>query len=473
MVSSKHNMADCLTSIIIPVYNEKNTVENLIDRVLALEMDKEIIVVDDHSVDGTYEKMLDIRKKTPEIKLIRHDFNFGKGRSIRDGFREATGEIAIIQDADLEYNPAEIPKIIQPIIDGYADVVYGSRFTGYPRRALFFWHSLGNKILTTVSNIFSNLNLTDMETCYKAFKKIVYKNLKLTSNRFEIEPEITAKVARMRLRIYEVPISYHGRSYWEGKKIHWKDGLKALFAIVRHSLFGKISDDVGFQTLELMSSSEAYNRMIYKQIKPYIGSRILEVGSGIGNMTKYLLEQDLVLATDFSESYLHILSNTFLNTPNVRISNLDLGNFDPEKLAEHKIDTVVCLNVLEHIKDDLAVLKKIYSLLPQGGRLILLVPAHKFAFTPLDSNLGHFRRYTKDDLKVLALNSGFKASKLFFFNSLGLLGWLVSGKIFRRKQLSSIQMRFFNILRPILLIERLLKPPFGLSLVAILEREKD
>ena len=226
-----------LISIIIPAYNERNTIEPIISKILSLNLDSEIIVVDDHSTDGTIEKIEEIRASNPNIKIIRHDKNLGKGAAIKNGFAAAGGDVAIIQDADLEYDPNDIPKVIQPILDGYADVVYGSRFAGHPRRALFYWHSLGNKFLTFLSNVFTNLNLTDMETCYKAFKKIVYKNIKLESKGFAIEPEITCKIARMRQRIYEVPISYRGRSYFEGKKINWKDGLVAIFAIIKHSFF--------------------------------------------------------------------------------------------------------------------------------------------------------------------------------------------------------------------------------------------
>ena len=464
-------MNKSLVSIIVPVFNEKNTIDQIIKRVEELDIEKEIIIIDDSSTDGTVERLKAIRGKNPKIRLIFHEKNYGKGRCIRDGFKEATGDIAIIQDADLEYNPKEIPKVIQPIIDGYADVVYGSRFAGYPRRALYFWHSIGNNILTLISNIFTNLNLTDMETCYKAFKKVVYKNIKLVSDKFEIEPELTAKVARMKMRIYEVPVSYQGRSYWEGKKIKWVDGIKAIFAIIRHSLFSKISDDIGFQTLELMSASESYNRLIYGQIEPYIGQRILEIGSGIGNITKFMLSKDFVHATDISDSYLHILSNSFGNCPNLNVQKLNLENFNDTEIKKLNIDTIVCLNVLEHIKDDVAALKKIASILEPGGKLVLLVPAHNWAYSNLDSKLGHFRRYTKSLIIQKSAEAGFKILKMDSFNAIGLPGWFISGKILRRTKLSRLQIRLFDLTVPFLKLEKLFGPPFGLSTIAILEKE--
>jgi len=224
-------------SVIIPAYNEKNTVLELLRRVEAvpLSLDKEIIVVDDFSTDGTREVLGGLGR--PDIKVLFHAKNMGKGSALRTGFSEATGDIVLIQDADLEYDPADYPGLLAPILDGRADVVYGSRFLGGPHRVLFFWHSVGNRFLTALSNVVTNLNLTDMETCYKVFRGDVLRKLSLKSRRFGFEPEVTVKVAKLKCRIYEVPISYAGRNYSEGKKIGWKDGLAALWYIVRFKFF--------------------------------------------------------------------------------------------------------------------------------------------------------------------------------------------------------------------------------------------
>jgi glycosyltransferase involved in cell wall biosynthesis len=229
-------------SIIIPVFNEVATVEELILRVRRAELpeglERQIVLVDDGSTDGTVELL---ERLTAEdgaaIKLIRHARNRGKGAALRTGFAAADGDILLIQDADLEYHPRDYPALLAPILDGEADVVYGSRFHGGAQRVMFFWHYMGNRALTFLSNLLSDLNLSDMETCYKVMRREAIEGLMLSSNRFGIEPELTAKLAKRRLRIYEVPVSYYGRTYAEGKKIGWRDGVAAVWAIVRYNLF--------------------------------------------------------------------------------------------------------------------------------------------------------------------------------------------------------------------------------------------
>lgn len=225
-------------SVVIPVFNEVETIEEIIRRVQASEtgLEKQIIVVDDYSLDGTRAVLEKI--KDPNVKIFYHEKNMGKGAALQTGFAGAEGDIVLVQDADLEYDPREYPRLLAPILDGRADVVYGSRFLGGgPHRVLLFWHYLGNRILTTFSNMLSNLDLTDMETCYKVFKKDVLDRIKLKSKRFGFEPEVTVKCAKLKCRIYEVPISYYGRDYSEGKKIGWKDGVAAIFHLLRYRFF--------------------------------------------------------------------------------------------------------------------------------------------------------------------------------------------------------------------------------------------
>jgi glycosyltransferase involved in cell wall biosynthesis len=224
-------------SVVIPVYNEVATIEEIVSRVQVVSMDKEIVIVDDASTDGTCEHLEEIARKHENVKVLHHNRNQGKGAALRTGFEAVSDGVVIIQDADLEYDPREYPKLLEPILDGRADVVYGSRFLGGPHRVLFFWHYVGNRFLTLLSNVLTNLNLTDMETCYKVFRRQVLEDITLRSNRFGFEPEFTAKVARKRCRIYEVPISYSGRTYSEGKKITWKDGIVAVFAMFRFRFF--------------------------------------------------------------------------------------------------------------------------------------------------------------------------------------------------------------------------------------------
>jgi glycosyltransferase involved in cell wall biosynthesis len=226
-------------SIVIPCYNEITTIEQIVRKVSAvdLDQDKELVIVDDGSKDGTREFLAQLDGKDG-IKVVMHPTNRGKGATLRTGFTHATGDIIIIQDADLEYNPNEYPKLLKPILDGLADVVYGSRFVGSDtHRVLYFWHSLGNRFLTLLSNIFTNLNLTDMEVCYKLFKREILDSIELKEDRFGFEPEFTAKIARCGYTIYEVGISYYGRTYEEGKKINWKDGIRAVYVILKYGLF--------------------------------------------------------------------------------------------------------------------------------------------------------------------------------------------------------------------------------------------
>jgi glycosyltransferase involved in cell wall biosynthesis len=243
-----HGAPTMLVSLVIPVYNEIRTLEELLRRVVAVDFPKELVLVDDCSGDGSREVLERLAreglaalggakpKNQNTFKVLLQEKNQGKGAALRRGFAEASGDILLVQDADLEYDPRDIPRVLQPILDGEADVVFGSRFIGSPRRVLYYWHSVMNHMLTTLSNMTSGLNLTDMETCYKAFRAEVLRGITLEEDRFGIEPELTAKVARGRWRVFEVPISYHGRTYEEGKKIGWKDGVRALYAIGKYAI---------------------------------------------------------------------------------------------------------------------------------------------------------------------------------------------------------------------------------------------
>lgn len=224
-------------SVVIPVYNEAATIAELISRVHAVDVSKQIIVIDDGSTDGTRDVLEGLKERYENMRVLLQPRNRGKGAALRLGFEHATGDYVLVQDADLEYDPAEYPVLLRPLIEDKADVVYGSRFlTTKQHRVLFFWHSVGNRLLTLISNMFTNLNLSDMETGFKVFRREVIQSIKLEQNRFGFEPEVTVKIARMKLRIYEVGISYYGRTYEEGKKIGWKDGVKALWCIVKYSI---------------------------------------------------------------------------------------------------------------------------------------------------------------------------------------------------------------------------------------------
>lgn len=462
-------------SIIIPVYNEIATLDQIIDRVLKVdlsqsgfEIDREVILVDDCSRDGSAAKLRQMQAHPDgrPLKFAFHEVNRGKGAAIRTGLELAEGDLTIIQDADLEYSPEEFPTLIRPILAGQADVVYGSRFTGN-RRVFMFWHHVGNKMLTFITNLLYNTNLSDMETCYKVFRTRHFKSFDLQSNRFNIEPEITAKVFRSHLRVHEVPISYAGRSFEEGKKITWRDGFSALWTLLRYRFW---VNHVGEETLRRIAKLQRFNKWIYDTILPHLGMRVLEAGCGTGTFTEFLRGRDRVFAVEPEAGYVERLTQKYESDPQVTVEQATLPHLDVERLRAERLDTVVCLNVLEHVKEDAETLRVFHDLLVSGGRAIIYVPAHPFLYCGLDRSLEHHRRYTKAGLTALMREAGFEVLEARHQNVAGAFGWFFNGKVLPRRVLPKKQMGLYESLVPVFRgFERLLgnRPPFGLSLFVV------
>ncbi len=439
-------------SILIPLFNEEEFISTLLERVFAAplpdDMPREVIIVDDCSTDGSVDSVNVFIAAHPEahIHFLRHKRNQGKGAAIRTAIRHASYEYTLIQDADLEYDPREYSKLLAPLLSGQADAVYGSRFlVAGERRVLYYWHSLANHLLTTVCNIAADVNLTDMETCYKAFRTSLLKTIPIHNDRFGIEPEITIKLARRQARIYETPISYHGRTYEEGKKIGLKDAFEAMWVILQSRFTKSIYTEPGPQILDAFSLAPKFNRWMAETILPFVGDRVLEIGAGTGNLTRLLApKRKFYAATDIDLEYIERLRNAFRYRSNIQVRRCDIERVDDLAQFVGRIDTIVFLNVLEHVEDDLGSLQRLYAILPEGGRLIVLVPHDQSLFGTLDTALGHFRRYSRDELRSRLEQAGFKIQHTIDFNRIARPGWYINGRIFKTQTLARFPLRLFN-----------------------------
>ena len=469
-------------SILVPVYNEQYLVIPSLERLIFLAdsplLDHiEVIVVDDGSTDQTSAVLREFElSMTPapipklEWLFLHHEVNQGKAAAIQTALIRATAELTVIHDSDLEYHPLDLLKMVQVFLDEQADAVFGSRFLASEyRRVLFFRHELGNRFLTLLCNVVSDLNLTDMETCYKMVRTALLKSVPLVGKGFEIEPEIAIKLAKRGARIFEVPIRYAGRTYQEGKKIGWKDGIRAIGAILRFGYSDHIfAEDVyGSQILGRLNRAPRFTKWMADVIRPFVGEKVLEIGAGTGNLTTQLIPRRLYWASDINPLYLTYLENVGLNRPYMRVGYTD-GEKGETYPTEQKFDTVICLNVVEHLADDLTALNNIRSVLEDSGRAIVLVPCGPWLFGTLDEVLGHQRRYTRKQLTELAERAGFHVESLLEFNRIGVIAWWLNGSLLRRRTFGLWQIKMLNLLTPLFRVMDNFLPLPPLSLIAVL-----
>jgi SAM-dependent methyltransferase len=354
-----------------------------------------------------------------------------------------------------------------------ADAVFGSRFAiGGARRALMFRHQLGNKFLTLICNLITNLNLTDVWTGYKAIRTDLFKSIPIIANDFRLEPEITIKLAKREARIFEVPVSYFGRTYQEGKKIGWRDAVLALGAMLRWSISDNIyqADAYGSRVLARLGRAPRFNAWMADVIRPYCGERVLEIGSGVGNLTRRLIPRASYVASDINPLYLQTLSNLGAGRPYMKTAYCDVTDLSSFPRIDQEYDTVICLNVIEHVDDDRAALVNINRVLARSGRAIVLVPQGPGNLGTLDEVLGHRRRYTRKGLAELAAECGFEVSRMIDFNRMGTVAWFLNGKMLRRRNFGLGQIWMLNLLTPLFRRMDNMLPLPPLSLIAVLER---
>ena len=441
---------DACLSVVVPCYNEVDTVATLLKRVLDEPCVAEVIVVDDCSTDGSTDIIASFTDS--RVRVLHQPFNMGKGAALQRGFLEATADYVVVQDADLEYDPSEFSRLLQPLVKDLADVVYGSRFlTTSAHRVLYFWHSVGNRLLTLLSNTFTNVNLTDMETCYKAFRREAIQQIDLQEDRFGTDPEITAKLAAGGWRIWEVGISYSGRTYEEGKKIGFRDAVRASYCILRYSRTGNRlarsstarSRDNGLDaahhstTVSPLAETESYIDHLVDQLDPWLHGRIHPIGAGLGPLTSRLSTRGYQVVTP-----------------------------EPDTIVA---DTIVLANTLEHVEDDLEMLRRIYDSVRLGGSVVILVPAHEALYGKHDRVIGRYRRYRRTQLVNRVSTAGFIVEHAAYINAPGAALWLIGRRFLRRTPKADGPSPLFDriILPSVKKCDARFDLPFGQSLIVV------
>ena len=457
-------------SILIPVYNESATLETALRRLwrTPLPLPCEVIVIDDGSTDHSAGIVEELKPECPwPLQLVRHPHNRGKTAALRSGLPQVTGTLTLVYDADLEYDPADIPRLLAPILQGRADAVYGSRTHGYERRVLFFWHALGNRLVTGFANLFANLNLSDMETCFKLIRTDLLRSMRFRSQHFGFEPEVTVKLGRLGCRVYEVPIHYSGRSYEEGKKIGWWDAVRAMGTILRAGLLeSPLAGRDGAGRFAISRLGPYYAEIVHR-VAPVVGQHILDVGSASGaGPGRHLLQRRLLMLTDPDPAAARRLATRYSHRPNVHVASWD--PHDPGAAPpEGPFDTIFCFHLLERAEHDERLLQALSLRLTPGGHIVALMPAHPWLYGPLDRAMGRRRRYRRREVETTAREAGLDLEQLRVINALGAVGWWLAGTLLRARSIRRPHVRLFRLTLPLLRLERIVPPPFGLSWLAV------
>jgi SAM-dependent methyltransferase len=476
-------------SIVVPFYNELRTLPTVIERLLAVDfaalgVETELIFVDDGSTDAS-RSLLDPSPRE-DVRLIVHERNQGKGVAVRTGLEAATGDILCIQDADLEYHPADLPALVQPILDGEFEVVYGSRFKG-SAAGLYYSHRVANRLLNLMVNVAFNRYLSDVYTGYKVFTRKAFSGLRLSARTFTVEMELTSHFLRKGLVIFEVPISYRARTYAEGKKIHFKDGFLAVGAVLRYRLrpaprelgpaARRAPDSPGAARtfdggatihtlgLEDLTAARRYRRYLFSQLVPYLGQNVLEVGAGLGDFSAQLVDRERLVVADPDPVCLRALEERFGGRPGVEVIP-----GDPAELkVEPRVDSVVAINVLERLPDDAAALRGMAEAVVPGGNLLVLVPGYPQLAGPFDHALGHLRRYTPDGLRATVEAAGLVPEVVRPVNFLGGLAWWAAVRVGRQGRPTPALVRLYDrlVIPAERLLERRMRPGFGQSVLCV------
>ena len=461
-------------TVIAPVDNERHVLEASLRRVLAVRdpliCSLEIIAVDDGSRDGCADVLSRLAHDDPRLVVLTHQHPQGKGAAIRTGLTRATGDIVLIHDPDLEYDPADIPALLLPFAREGADAVFGSRYLSGPyRRALRYRHTLTNKFLTIVNNWLTDLALTDVETCYKAVNTELLKSIPLRSDDRQIEVELAMKLAKRRARLFEVPIRYMPRSSDDRPKTRAVDGLLALSALGRFWFVDDLyhDDEYGSRILVELERTRHFNAWMADVLRPFVGDRVLEIGAGIGNLTSHFIPREHYVASDINPHYLRYLQSYAAGKPYLQVRKVDVETSADFASLEEQVDTVIALNVIEHVANPELAMKNLWSALAPGGRAVILVPQHPGLYGTLDTGLGHHLRYTADGLRTLLVSAGFTVAAMFDFNRVSAPAWWLNGHVLKRQTFSRVQLKMFDAGLPVFRrIDRLL-PWTGISVIGI------